>query len=196
VEAGQSDRRGLLALGGWLTAASEPDHSSPIKRGRWVSDAILCEPVPPPPPGLAIDPLPLDDDGSVRESLERHRSDPSCAGCHALLDVLGMGFERYDGVGRVRAGDLDSLGELPDGTTFEGGDELAEALDRVQFVGCVTRKLFTYGLGRGLTAFDDASVEQIARVAVAEGYSLADLLVAIVTSPSFRRPAPREEGRP
>jgi len=188
-------RRGLLSLGGWLTAASHAEHSSPIKRGLWVSDAILCEPVPPPPPGLAIEPIVLGDDGTVREALERHRDDPTCASCHALLDVLGMGFERFDGTGRMRPeADLDARGELPDGTTFEGAVALAELIEREAFVGCLTQKLFTYGLGRTVEGFDAPIIEDIASRATKEGFSLADLLVAIVTSPSFRMAPPRTEG--
>lgn len=193
VAATPDDRAGLLSLSAWLTTHSDAEHSSPIRRGRWLSDRILCQPVPPPPAGLEIEPLAISDDVSVREALERHRKDPSCASCHSLLDVVGMGFEVFDGVGRIRhERDLDTLGELPDGTTFEGADELAEVLDRESVVSCVTQKLLSYSLGRALVDVDRTQIDLIAQRAVAEELNLPELITAIVLTPSFRSPAPLE----
>lgn len=136
VDASGLGRSGILSLGAWLTVESDSEHSSPIKRGRWVSDRILCESIPSPPAGLVIEPIELGEVASVREALERHRSDPTCATCHAFLDVLGMGFEEFDGVGRQRTTEpmLDTLGELPDGATFEGAAQLARIVDEERFV--------------------------------------------------------------
>lgn len=196
VPAGGDERRGLLALGAWLTATSDAEHSSPIRRGRWVSERLLCNPPPPPPPGLEFDPPQFGDAGSVREELEKHRADPSCAGCHALLDVLGIGFEEYDGVARpVSDPNVDNLGELPDGRTFHGAGELAQLYaDSEVFVGCLARKLFTYAAGRTPTLFDAPHLEALTAAATSERQSLAALIDALVHTPGFRSPAPLDGG--
>lgn len=189
VDAAVTGRSGLLSLGGWLAVESDSEHSSPIKRGRWLSDRILCETIPSPPAGLAIEPIVPTDDLTVREALEQHRSDPTCASCHAFLDVLGMGVEEFDGVGRRRAdAALDTLGELPDGATFEGAEELARVLDEERFVDCVAQKLFTYSVGRSLAAGERDELSALAAEATRERYTLPDLIRAIVLTPAFRAP--------
>lgn len=191
-----SPRTGILSLGAWLTGESDSHRSSPIRRGRWVSDRILCSPVPPPPAGLEVPPLVEGEGTTVRQQLEEHRSNPGCAGCHALLDVLGIGFEQFDGVGRLREEGVDTLGELPDGRTFEGADELATLLDRQTFASCVTSKLLVYALGRRLGEEDRADLDAIAERAVAEELTLPDVIVAIVNTPAFRSPGRRQEEAP
>ncbi len=191
LSANETERSGMLSLSAWLTVSSDADHGSPIKRGRWISDRLLCQPVPPPPAGLVIEPLPLGEETSVREALERHRDDPQCASCHALLDVLGMGFEEFDGIARKREEpNLDTAGELPGGLLFEGADELAAAVDPARFASCTTQKLLMYSLGRTIEAEDQPTIDAIARKAVTEGTSLREIIVSIVLSPSFRAPAP------
>lgn len=194
VPASDSERSGLLSLSAWLTANSDSEHSSPIRRGHWLSERILCQPVPPPPAGLVIEPVDLSGDASVREKLEQHRNDPTCAGCHALLDVLGMGFEEFDGIGRVRTEPgIDMLGKLPDGSTFEGANELASLVDEKTFTSCVTQKLLTYALGRSLVSVDLDGIDRIAEQAVAEGMTLPELILAIVSTPAFRSPGLLQE---
>lgn len=196
VPAAPGDRRGLLSLSAWLVAQSDSEHSSPIKRGRWLSDRLLCSPVPPPPAGLEIDPFELGGDETVREQLERHRADPTCSACHALLDVLGIGLEQYDGVAHLRTDDdLDTLGALPDGRTFEGADELAAFyVDDPTFAGCLTQKLYTYALGRPIRPPDLPTLDAITASVAAEGATLPELIDAIVHTPAFRSPADLEEG--
>jgi hypothetical protein len=195
LPAGARDRRGLLSLGAWLTVHSDAEHSSPIRRGRWLSDRLLCSPVPPPPAGLEIDPVELGENASVREQLEQHRADPQCAACHSLLDVLGIGLEEFDGVGRQRWGlAVDNRGELPDGRTFNGAAELAELYaDSDVFVGCLTQKLFTYAVGRPLQAFDVPYLDEVTAAVAARDGDLTALVDAIVHTPSFRSPAALEE---
>ncbi len=190
VDAERAGRAGLLSLGAWLAVESDSEHSSPIKRGRWVSDRILCQSIPSPPAGLAVEPIVPEEGVTVREALERHRSDPTCASCHTFLDVLGMGFERFDGVGRRRADEvLDTLGELPDGTTFEDADELARVIDEERFVACVAQKLFTYSMGRPLAGdLEREELTRIARDVTREGRSLPELIGAIARMTAFRAP--------
>jgi hypothetical protein len=195
VPAGVHERRGILSLGAWLTVHSDSEHSSPIRRGRWVSDRLLCAPVPPPPPGLQVDPVELGETESVREALEKHRADPQCAACHTLLDVLGIGFEEFDAVGRQRLNEVvDNRGELPDGRSFNGAAELAAlyAGDEA-FVSCLTKKLFTYAVGRAPLPFDAPHLDEIAVRMTAEQGDLHMLVDAIVHTPAFRSPAPLEE---
>lgn len=186
MSATAGDRRGVLALTAWLTSRSDSEHSSPIRRGAWIADAMLCAPVPPPPPNLEIGELESGDGAlSVREQLERHRTERACATCHARLDVIGMGFEMYDGVGKlVDDPALDSVGDLPDGSRFRGADEMAAALDPETFVGCVSQKLMTYALGRSADRYDLAELE------IPPNATLVDLVTAVALSPSFRQPVP------
>ncbi|MCX4240803.1 DUF1592 domain-containing protein [Paraliomyxa miuraensis] len=196
VPAGPQDRRGVLSLSAWLVAHSDSEHSSPIKRGRWLSDRLLCTPVPPPPAGLEIDPVEFGGEQTVREQLEQHRSDPTCAACHSLLDVLGIGLEEFDGVASLLSGpDVDTLGELPDGRSFEGAAALAGLYaEDDTFTGCLTQKLFTYALGRPPRLYDLPHVEEITARMMAEGGDLPRLIDAIVHTPAFRSPAAIEGG--
>lgn len=188
----QGDRRGVLALSAWLTSRSDTEHSSPIRRGAWLADNMLCAPVPPPPPGLEIGELAGAESGmTLREQLEAHRSDPNCASCHARLDVLGMGFEVYDGIGRnIDDPALDSRGELPTGGEFRGADELAAKLDQQTFVSCVSKKLMQYALGRAPTVHDLDGAPEVATPAIT--LTLPDLITAIALSPAFSAPQPLE----
>ncbi len=196
VPAGGDARRGLLALGGWLTATSHADHSSPIRRGRWLSERLTCIPVPPPPPGLEFEPPALGEADSVREALEKHREDPGCANCHIFLDIVGIGLEEYDAVAQpVADPDVDNLGELPDGRTFRGAAGLADLYAESEvFVECFSRTLFTYAVGRPPMAGDVRTLETIALEATAEGATLPELIDAIVHTPSFRSPTPLDPG--
>jgi len=189
-------RRGLLALGGWLTATSHADHSSPIRRGRWISERLTCTPVPPPPPGLVFEPPNLSDSDSVREALELHSQDPGCANCHALLDIVGIGLEEYNAVAQpVADPDVDNFGELPDGRTFRGAAGLADLFDDSEaFVDCFTRNLFTYALGRLPAGSDVKTLQTIALEATTAGATLPELIDAIVHTPSFRSPTPLDPG--
>ena len=195
IEVSSEQRRGLMALGAWLVARSTTTHASPIRRGAWVSEHVLCQPVEPPPAGLEIPDLDLGaEEVTVREQLEQHRSDPRCASCHARLDVVGMGFQLFDAAG-VQTDDptLDSSGELPDGATFRGADEFAQLESgRERFAACVTEKLMTYALGRGIDAKDRPHIEALAARLQREGLTLPELIAEIVKLPSFVAATPLE----
>ncbi len=193
VPAAAGERRGLLMLGAWLTAKSGAEQSAPIRRGLWVSDRLLCAPVPPPPPGIDTElEEPEGEELSVRELLEMHRSDPNCSHCHQLLDVLGIGFQELDGVARlIDEAEIDNLGELPDGRTFEGAAELGELYaDSEVFVDCLARKLFIYALGRATHTEDADDLDGVNAALVSGPGDLPALVDAIVHTPAFRSPAP------
>lgn len=197
VESDGTRPTGIFALSAWLTAESDPDRSSPIRRGRWLSDHVLCDPVPPPPPGLKVDPIPFTNDSTVRAQLELHRSNPACATCHSRLDVLGMGLEEFDGIGRLRAEPgIDTLGELPGGVPFAGAAALSQGIDSERVVACMTSKLFSYALGRGTLPTERTDIATIAATAVADGVTLPELITTIVLTPAFHAPATRLKRTP
>lgn len=186
-----SARRGLLTQAGLLTVTSYPTRTSPVKRGKWVLEQLLCAPPPPPPPGvegLTTEEMPQ---GSLRERMEAHRTDPVCASCHTAMDPIGFGFENYDGIGKYRdtdqGFDIDPSGMLPDGTGFSGPIELAGLLaqdDRLPR--CMAQQLFTYALGRGPERYDRDDLTAITQAFVSGGYHFRELAESIVLSDAFR----------
>ncbi len=186
-------RGGLLTQASVLTVTSNPNRTSPVKRGRWVLEQILGAPPPPPPPDVK----PLRDDRvvqtalTVRKRLEQHRAQPSCAICHNRLDPLGFGLENFDGVGAWREKDagqpVDSSGTLPSGQSFRGPTELKSILKGRprEFARCLTEKMLTYALGRGLEESDHCAVDRIVKDLEANGYRSGVLLRGIVTSEPF-----------
>jgi hypothetical protein len=188
------DRFGLLGQGSILTVTSYPTRTSPVLRGKWILENLLGTP-PPPPPANVPDLKDHAEDGralSLREQMEKHRADATCAGCHARMDPLGFALENYDGVGKRRASDangvLDTSGSLPDGTRFEGPGGLRDLLlgRRDQFVETVAEKLLTYALGRGLEYYDQPAVRAITRSAAKDDYRISSVIVAITKSAPFQ----------
>ena len=190
-------RGGLLGQGSILTITSHPVRTSPVFRGRWILTNILGTPPPDPPPNVPA--LPdragayADRTPSMRERMAAHRDNPACASCHAMIDPLGFGLERFDPVGRLRDVDeqhlpIDASGVLPDGTPFDDVAELKSALlarpDR--FVGTLTEKLLTYALGRGLEPYDMPAVRRIVKRAAEQDYRLSAVVLGIVESLPFR----------
>jgi hypothetical protein len=189
-----AQRGGLLGHGSLLTVTSYPNRTSPVLRGKWLLENILGTPPPPPPPDVPA----LRDKGengrpqSVRERLEDHRRNPTCAACHAQMDPLGFALDHFDAVGKWREADegtaVDASGTLPDGSTFRGLDGLRTLLDsrREQFVATVTEKLLAYALGRGLEAYDMPAVRKIVRDAADDRHRWSSIVLGIVDSVPFR----------
>jgi hypothetical protein len=180
-------RGGVLTQAAVLTVTSHADTTSPVKRGRWVLDTLLCSP-PPPAPGNVNEVIGNGEAGEAetpRERLERHRQDPACAGCHQLMDPLGFAFDHYDAVGAWRDGEeIDASGELPGGVTFYGVSEMAEVIEADErFSPCVTKKLMSYMLGRTVTNYDRCYVDAVTKEA--EGLGFADRIAAVVASDVF-----------
>lgn len=184
-------RGGVMRQGAFLSVTSHPTRTSPVKRGKWVIEQLLCIVPPPPPPGVEQ----LDDEGepgaTQREVFERHRSDPACSGCHALMDPIGFGLEHYDAIGAYRDLDnevpVDASGELA-GVAFEDAAGLIDVLaDDPRFVPCLSRKMFTYGLGRTPTDADGCTLESITDHLAQEDGSLTDLIVLLAQSSAARK---------
>ncbi|MCB9763986.1 MAG: DUF1592 domain-containing protein [Alphaproteobacteria bacterium] len=185
-------RGGVLTQAGLLTALSHPTRTSPVRRGKWVLGQLLCMEPPPPPAGVEALPEDTGSAGSMREQLERHRTDPSCNSCHQMMDPIGLGLESYDGIGAWRTHDADGLvidatGELPDGRSFNGAGELSAVIaDDEHLAECVAEQISVYALGRGLTGEDEPYQSAItARFREGE-LRFSELIVAIVLSEPFR----------
>ncbi len=197
-----SPRRGLLGHGSILTVTSYPDRTSPVIRGKWILENLLGAPPPAPPPNV---PSLVETDGAgtqltMRERLAKHRADPNCAGCHAIMDPLGFSLENFDAVGRWRtvgdAGEpVDAKGSMPSGSEFVGAAGLREALlSSDLFVTTLTEKLLTYALGRGLEPHDMPTVRKIVRDAAEEEYRFSALIQGVVGSDAFRKRMAKEGG--
>jgi hypothetical protein len=185
-------RRGLLTQGGLMSVLSHPVTTSPVKRGKWVLEQLMCINPPPPPPGVEVPPLSPEEGGSMREQLEEHRKNPECAACHQLMDPIGLGLEHYDAIGRYRTEDagapIDASGELP-----TGGGAFTDALGMVallaeseEFTTCTARKTLTYALGRETGIEDAPYIDEIVADFEAADATLEGLIVAVATSDVFR----------
>ncbi|MEO5741873.1 MAG: DUF1592 domain-containing protein [Vicinamibacterales bacterium] len=185
-------RGGLLGQASVLTVTSYPNRTSPVVRGRWLLDNMLGAPPPPPPPDVpTLDEAGSDQLRSVRERMEAHRRNPTCASCHVRMDPLGFALENFDALGKWRTNSdgvpVDAAASLPDGTQFDGIVGLRKLLvgHRDEFVRTLTEKLLSYALGRGIEHFDLPTVRQIARDAAPAGHRWSALVLGIVKSTPF-----------
>jgi Protein of unknown function (DUF1592)/Protein of unknown function (DUF1588)/Protein of unknown function (DUF1595)/Protein of unknown function (DUF1585)/Protein of unknown function (DUF1587) len=190
-----SRRAGFLTHASLLSVLSKPDQSSPIHRGKFVRERLLCQTLPPPPNDIDIEPPPVQPGVSTRERFRQHADDPSCSGCHAMMDPIGFGFEHYDAIGRWRDLDegapVDARGELTgtrdiDGA-FDGAVELARRLaESEQVRQCVATQWFRFGYGRAEEEEDQCSMGQLQESFSAAGYNIQELLVALTQTDAFR----------
>jgi Protein of unknown function (DUF1592)/Protein of unknown function (DUF1588)/Protein of unknown function (DUF1585)/Protein of unknown function (DUF1587)/Protein of unknown function (DUF1595) len=193
VDLAGTERTGVLTQASVLAVTSYATRTSPVLRGKWILENLLNEPPPPPPANVAALRDPAAEPAlTLRQQLEEHRANPACAGCHARMDALGFGLENFDAIGRWRTRDealpVDATGTLPDGSKFSGPAELAAILAKHPdaFARCLTEKLLTFALGRGLDPEDRAAAARIAQSATQNGYRLSDLILGVVESPVFR----------
>ncbi len=190
-----SPRGGLLGHGSILTATSVANRTSPVVRGAWIVENLLGAEVPPPPPGVEAD---LSGAGSpaeaktLRRRMEAHRSDPTCASCHQLIDPFGFALENFDLIGRWRDAEasepIDATAVLTDGTAIDGPIALREALlaRSDAFVTALTERLMTYAIGRILTSDDRPAVREVVAAAADADYRFAAIVLGIVNSTPFR----------
>ena len=190
-----SPRAGLLGHGSILTVTSYATRTSPVLRGKWILDNLLGMPPGDPPPNVPDleEPPPGQAPRSMRERMVQHRVNPACATCHELMDPAGLSMENFDAIGRWRDRSedgslIDASGSLPGTQEFEGVAGLRQAiLARPEvFVGRMTEKLLTYGLGRGVDYHDAPAVREIVRKAASDDYSFSSLILAIVESSPFQ----------
>jgi hypothetical protein len=199
VELAQTSRWGLLGKGAVLMAAAYPNRTSPVLRGAFVLKHLQGVPPATPPANVQIPALDEKDVGTtraltVREMIAKHRTNPTCASCHAVMDPLGLALENFDATGRWRDRDrfagaaIDASGVLPDGTAVNGPDDLRKALLRrpEQFVQTFVEGLLTYATGRKLEYYDMPTVRRIVRGAAGGGYRFSALAGAVVRSDQFR----------
>jgi hypothetical protein len=186
-------RGGLLRQASILTVTSYATRTSPVVRGKFVLDALVGAPPPPPLPDVpALKDNTVNGSLAVRQRLAEHRTNAQCAPCHNLMDPLGLALEKYDAVGRRRNVEsglpIDVSGSLPDGSAFADVDGLERALTRRPdvFVGTLTEKLMIYALGRGLEYYDAPPVRAIVRDARARNYRFSSLILGIVRSQPFQ----------
>jgi hypothetical protein len=186
-------RAGVLTHASVLMITSDPTKTKPVLRGKWILENILGTPPPPPPanvPGLE-ETVKANPDASLKEQLKLHRTNPTCALCHEGMDALGFGFENFDAIGRWRDKDgphaIDPAGKLPGGETFGSPAELLQILSKRerQFARCVTEKLLTYAIGRGLEFYDKCAVDKITSAAAANNYRFSTLVIGIARSRPF-----------
>lgn len=188
-------RRGIFGQGSFLVLTSYPNRTSPVLRGQYVLENILHTPAPPPPPNVPQ----LTGAGgggkrmSLREQMEKHRDDPNCASCHALMDPIGFGLENFDAVGRWRDKEgnapVNASGELVSGQKFSGPSELMKIIstdNKHNFHKAMAEKLLTYALGRGIDWYDRPAVDAIVAKTDATEGKFVPLIEAVVNSVPFQ----------
>ncbi len=190
-----TNRGGLLGQGSILTVTSYPNRTSVVQRGKWVLENLLGNGPPPPPPDIPALEAHAKDGRTLtmRQQMEQHRANPTCASCHSRMDPIGFALENYDGIGQWRAKDggnvIDPTGKLPDGTQFEGPSGLKNLLVtnfRSQFLTTFTEKLMTYALGRGVEYYDEPAVRTVIRDASTHNTTIPAFIHAIVSNSQFQ----------
>ena len=187
-------RAGILTQPSVMAVFAKPNQSSPVTRGKWVRERLLCQRVSPPPPNVNITPPDIKPGVSTRQRFAQHEADPYCGGCHKLMDPIGFGFEHYDAIGQWRDVDqsqpVDATGVLNasdvDGN-FDGAIDLAHRLASSRVVSdCVSTEWFRYAFGRTETQDDQCSLSAL-RDAFGKGnYDMKELLVAMTRTAAFR----------
>jgi hypothetical protein len=189
-------RAGVLTSAGLMAKLALERETDPVKRGRFVREQLLCQPLPPPPPDV---PPPPDSKGTFtqRERLAIHSKDPACAVCHVLMDDLGLAFETYDGIGRRRTIEFGKPIEVAGAITrtsasdapFTDAIDLARKLARSPDVAaCFAGRLAEHAEGRALP--DACMPGDLPARWLAEGGNLVDLAVAVTTADHFFFRAP------
>ena len=213
IEYHDDKRAGFFGLAGFLALTSLDRRTSPSRRGRWIAGNFLCAEPKQPPNIPALDADTGADAGpdagadagvspalNVRQALEKHRSSPSCAACHALFDPYGLALEQFDAIGLYRStyddgSTVDTSTTLPpsdahpEGLSFQGLDGLAQAVSTdPRFGECLAEKLLTYGLGRIVTPSDKPYLQQVQQEWLAAGQtpSLRRIIHALIESDTFR----------
>lgn len=199
VDFGGSGRRvGILTHGSLMSSLAKADQTDPIHRGKFIRERFFCTAPPPPPPNLVVSAPQLDPRKTTRERFEQHRAQPACAGCHRLLDPVGLAFEHYDALGRYRGSEagvpIDASGELIDTDVdgpLAGVPDLASKLsESAEVRQCVVKQMFRYAFGRAETERDACALDKLEQQFMATDGSLIELLVAVTQTEPFTNEAP------
>jgi mono/diheme cytochrome c family protein len=192
----RSQRGGLLGQGALLSTTSYPDRTSPVLRGKFLLNNIFGLAVTPPPAGVdtnLADTKPGAPPPTIRERLAQHRTNPTCSGCHSVIDPLGFALENFDVIGGWRTVDeagkpVDSMATLMSGANVEGLTGLRRMLlaEPDQFPRTVTEKLLAYALGRRIEYYDRPAIRKIVEQAAPQDYRWSSLILGIVKSPAFQ----------
>jgi hypothetical protein len=187
-------RAGLLSSAGLMATHANLNQSSPVFRGKFVREQLMCDTLPLPPNDLVIEPPELDPNKTTKEQFEEIGADPACASCHSLMNPIGFAFEHYDGIGQWRDQQngkaIDAVGEVVatediDGT-YDGAVELAQALATSEQVReCVASQWFRFGYNRTVTQEDRCSMDQLSEAFAASGYDIKELLVGLTQTNAF-----------
>jgi mono/diheme cytochrome c family protein len=187
-------RGGVLTMASVLLMTSNPTRTSPVKRGKYVMENLLGTPPPPPPPDVPeLEEGGAELKGTLKQRMEQHRSNAACAVCHERMDAIGFGLENFDAIGAWRDKDgphsIDASGELSPGRSFSGPEELKKLLAERPglFVRCLTDRMLTYALGRGLEEYDECTIERIAQAVEKNDYRFTSLVIEIVKSDAFQK---------
>jgi len=185
-----SGRVGIMGQAAMLAGHSKSDHSSPTVRGLYMMQAFFCA-VPEPPPGNVNTDIPDDPTLTTRQKLERHRSDPVCAGCHGMFDPMGMALEHFDSIGQYRETEnglaIDSSGVLEEGTAFDDLVGLGAALRASPFANeCLIRNFYRNVNGRADDLQDQPQVDAMEATLASRNYVFRDYVADFVVSDAFR----------
>ncbi len=202
VELAPGMASGFLTQGGLMAVLSKTNQTSPIHRGKFVRESLLCQHIPPPPDDVDITPPEVDPSLPTRERFMEHSADPFCAGCHVLMDPIGFGFEHYDALGKwrdVEAGKpINATGTIVSAMVegdFDGVPGLAAMLaDSPEVEACMTRQWFRFTYGRGENNGDNCTLDKLSDGFAASGRNIPDLLVALTQTDAFMYRAHTGEG--
>jgi hypothetical protein len=188
-----ANRRGLLSSPAFLATHALISQTNPVERGLMVRGRLLCQEIPPPPPEVLAQTPGGGAESTTRAKYEAHQKDPSCAGCHRMIDLIGFGFEQFDAIGRFRTKEgehlVDAQGELVgtdvDGK-FVGPAALSQRLVRsLQFRSCFVQQLVRFVEGRGVKADDGEELRYLTHQLELADHRIGDLLVTLVRRPTF-----------
>lgn len=193
VTTDSAQRLGLLTQGSLLALQSKPQQTSPVHRGKFVRESLLCQFLPPPPANLVITPPELNPSLTTRQRFGQHASDPNCSGCHEQMDPLGLGFEHFDAVGRWRDTEnnlpIDATGKLirtdVDGD-FDGAAALAGKLaNSEQVADCMMKEWARFSFGRSETVEDACTLERTKAKFAAANHDIKQLVLALTQTDAF-----------
>ena len=198
VQLNPQQRGGIFTQAAFLADHAHPNQPSPVQRGKVIRRDVLCDVLPNPPPNVNTQPPDPSPNATTRQRFAVHESDPSCGGCHKLMDPIGFGFENYDGVGtfltKKEAGQpVDATGEIYSeepaiaDQSFNGAIDLGEKLSQdPQVQSCFVTQWYRFTFGHLESADDACALQGLSQGFVASNLDIRQLLVQIATSDAFR----------